>query len=394
MKFIDEAEITNKRVVMRVDFNVSLKPDHSIADDARIKQTIPTIEFLLKSHNRLILLAHLGEPTGRDEKYSLQPVVERLKTYLPSYEITLVNDFPTQQDLFANQKENQILLLENIRFYPGEQTNDPEFSKQLAALGDVYVNDAFAVSHRKSASVVGLPALLPSYGGLLLKKEITMIGKAIKDPKKPVVAIIGGAKISTKLPLLYRLTEIADYLLLGGGIANTFLLRKGLSMGKSLVESGQEENVDKILQHAEEKHTHIVLPSDAIVAAGETDTYGEEVSMSSIPHDKAIFDIGPQTQAVFGKWIDEACTIVWNGPVGKIENTAFRRGTDFLYYAITQNEHALSVVGGGDTLAAINKKEYLEKITHISTGGGAMLEFIENGTLPGIAALESSASHT
>jgi phosphoglycerate kinase len=392
MKYIDEVEISNKRVLVRVDFNVSLKPDHTISDDARIKQTIPSLEFLLKNHNKLILISHLGEPTQRDEKYSLAPIVERLKTYLPDYQILLVNDFTVQPDVFTKQQENQILVLENIRFYPGEQNNDPAFASQLAQLADVYVNDAFAVSHRKAASIVGIPALLPAFGGLLMKREITMIGKAITDPKKPVVAIIGGAKISTKLPLLYRLTEIADYLLLGGGIANTFLQRQGLQLGKSLMEAGQEANVDKILAHAKEKSTQIILPEDAVVATSEQDIVGNVVSVKSLSADVGIFDIGPETQAVFGKYIEDAQTIVWNGPVGYMENLAFARGTDFLYYAITQNDHTLSVVGGGDTLAAIKNKDYLDKITHISTGGGAMLEFIENGTLPGIDALKSASA--
>ena len=392
MKFIDEVNIANKRVLIRVDFNVSLNPDHSIADDARIKQTIPTLEFLLKNHNKLILVAHLGEPTQRDNNYSLQPVAERLKTYLPNNPIILVNDFTTQSDVFQNQQENQILLLENIRFYPGEQKNDPEFVKQLASLGDVYVNDAFSVSHRQSASVVGVPTILPSFGGLLLKREITMIERAIKDPNKPFVAILGGAKISTKLPLLYKLTEIADYLLLGGGIANTFLAVSGKQLGKSLVEQGEEENVKKIMQHAQEKQTHIVLPEDAICAVAPTAGETTEVSTSAIPAEVGAYDIGPLTQAIFGHIISGAQTIVWNGPVGYMENPLFKRGTDFLYYSITQNTHALSVVGGGDTLAAINNKEYLDKITHISTGGGAMLEFIENGTLPGIEALKAASN--
>lgn len=391
MNFIDEVVVENKRVLVRVDFNVALREDHTISDDARIAQTIPTLQLLLKNHNRLILVAHLGEPTARNEEDSLTPIVERLQIYLPSYQITLVNDFLTQSEVFANQKENEILVLENIRFYPGEQTNDLGFAKQLAALGDVYVNDAFSVSHRKAASVVGVPALLPSLGGLLLKKEITMIGKAINDPKKPFVAIIGGAKISTKLPLLYRLTEIADYLLLGGGIANTFFKHQGIEMGKSLVEEGQDENIVKILAHAKEKETHIVLPVDAICASDEKAETNEEFAIKQVPVEKAIFDIGPQTQAIFGHIISGAQTIVWNGPVGYMENPAFNRGTDFLYYAITQNEHVLSVVGGGDTLAAIKNKQYLERITHISTGGGAMLEFIENGTLPGIEALKQAA---
>ncbi len=390
MKFIDEADIHDKKVLLRVDFNVSFLSDHSIADDARIRQSIPTIEYLLQKHNKLILIAHLGEPTQRDEKYSLRAIIDKLHSFLTAYEIVFVDDFLTSPDAIKNQTENQVVLLENIRFYPGEVKNDLEFAKQLAALGDVYVNDAFSVSHRAAASIVGLPGLLPSFGGLLLKKEVTTIGNAISHPNKPFVAIIGGAKVSTKLPLLFKLTEIADYLLLGGGIANTFLLRLGYQMGKSLVETGQEANIDNILAHAKEKQTHIVLPEDAMGAMDATSQSVSSFSVKEVPSDRGIFDIGPLTQAIFGNIISGGQTIIWNGPVGYMENPVFKRGTDFLYYAITQNDHALSIVGGGDTLAAISQKEYLDKITHISTGGGAMLEFVENGTLPGIEALKQN----
>jgi len=331
----------------------------------------------------------LGEPKERDEKFSLKPVAERLQTYFPDKKVVLIRDFLSEEgkQQIANQTTDQILLLENIRFYPEEKSNDPVFAKQLADLADIYVDDAFGVCHRENTSVVGVAKLLPAYAGLLLEKEIEAIGNIIKNPKKPVVAISGGAKTSTKLPLLYKLTEVADYLLLGGGIANTFLITQGISIGKSIAEPEQKEEVQKILAHAKEKNTQILLLRDAIVATDANATRGNETSINTIPTDQAIFDIGPETQAIWGLIIDEANTIVWNGPVGYMENPAFSRGTDFLYYAITQNDHAFSVVGGGDTLAAITKKEYLDKITHVSTGGGAMLEFIEKGTLPGIEAL-------
>jgi phosphoglycerate kinase len=389
IKTITDEEIKDKRILVRVDYNVSLTETSQIADDTRITQTLPTLHKLLEGNNKLILVAHLGQPKERDPKFSLHPVVERLQTYLPDKKILLVNDFLSEEgrQQVAQQTPDQILMLENIRFYPGEKTNDPEFAQQLASLVDIYVDDAFGVCHRPDASVVGVAKLLPSYAGLLLEKEITAIGKIVQNPKKPFVAIIGGAKTSTKLPLLYKLTEIADYLLLGGGIANTFLLTQGLQIGKSIAEPDQKDEVQKIINHAKEKNTQIVLIKDAICAIEPTALSGNEYMIGNIPTDQAIFDIGPETQAIWGHIIDEANTIVWNGPVGYMENPAFNRGTDFLYYAITQNDHAFSVVGGGDTLVAITKKEYLEKITHISTGGGAMLEFIEKGTLPGIEAL-------
>lgn len=393
IKTINDDELKDKRILLRVDYNVSITPHSQIADDTRITQTIPTLKKLREGNNKLILVAHLGEPKERDEKLSLKPVAERLQTYVPDKKVVLVNDFLSEESKqqIANQTTDQILLLENIRFYPGEKSNDPEFAKQLASLADVYVDDAFGVCHRENTSVVGVAKLLPAYAGLLLEKEIAAIGSIIKNPKKPVVAIIGGAKTSTKLPLLYKLTEIADYLLLGGGIANTFLLTQGLSIGKSIAEPEQKEEVQKILAHAKEKNTQILLLRDAIVATDANAANGNETAITTILADQSILDIGPETQAIWGHIIDEANTIVWNGPVGYMENPAFSRGTDFLYYAITQNDHAFSVVGGGDTLAAITKKEYLDKITHVSTGGGAMLEFIEKGTLPGIEALRQKS---
>ncbi len=386
--FIDEKSISHKKILLRVDFNVSFNPNHTIADDARIKQSIPTIRYLLRHDNKLILIAHLGEPEKRNPSDSLTKVAKRLQEYFPNNKIILVNDFLTDKELLENQTEDQILLLENIRFYAGEQKNDLKFVKQLAALGDVYVNDAFSVSHRKSASIVGLPKVLPGYGGLLLKKEITILEKIMKHPKKPFVAIIGGKKISTKISFISKLTSVADYLLLGGGLANTFLTAAGHKLGASLIEKDDLAVAKKIIALAEKEHTQIIMPKDAMVAHDRDGKTSEVRTLDDIASFEEILDVGPETQAIFGAIIDKARTIIWNGPVGYMENPIFKRGTDFIYYAITQNTETVSVVGGGDTLAAIAHKEYLDKITHISTGGGAMLEFIENGTLPGIEALK------
>jgi phosphoglycerate kinase len=388
MKFVDEVTITNKTVLLRVDFNVSLNPNHVIADDARIKQSLPTIELLLKQHNKLILIAHLGEPEKRNANESLKPVAKRLQEYLPHNKIILVDDFTTDSEQLKTQTADQIILLENIRFYPGEQTNDPIFTKQLAQLGEIYINDAFSVSHRKSASVVGLPTFLPSYGGLLLKKEITVLDGIMKHPKKPFVAIIGGKKIATKIKFISKLTVVADYVLIGGGLANTFIAAEGLSVGKSLISEEDIGFAKQLLAHAKKANTQLLLPTDVVVGTSLESTTSEVKKVQNISKEDEALDIGPETLAAFGKVIDEAQTIVWNGPVGYMENQEFKRGTDFLYYSITNNNHVTSVVGGGDTLSAISKKEYLDKITHISTGGGAMLEFIENGTLPGIEALK------
>ncbi|MDO8609073.1 MAG: phosphoglycerate kinase [bacterium] len=390
--YIDEVEIKNKKILMRVDFNVSLSVDKlSIADDARIKQAVPTILYLLNNQNKLILVSHLDRPKGRDPKLSLKIVTDHLHSLIPQYDVILINDFLKQEDKerIKNQKKNEIIMLENIRYYPEEKANDKKFSKELSFLAEIFVNDAFGVCHRADASVVGVAKFLPSYGGLLLKKEIIMISKAIKNPKKPVVAILGGAKISTKINLLGKLMEIADYLLIGGGMANIFFCAQGKNIGQSLCEYNEVENARKLLFMAAQKNTTIVLPTDVIQSYSKDNTTSSEVrDIDHIDEKGCILDIGPETQARFGAIINNAKTILWNGPVGYTENPAFRRGTDFIYYAIAHNPNAVSIVGGGDTLAAISKKEYLDKITHISTGGGAMLEFIEKGTLPGIEALK------
>ena len=389
--FIDDVEIKNKKVLLRVDFNVALNTNNTIADDARIKQALPTIEYLLKNNNKLILVSHLGRPKGRDIKYSLKVIVDRLKKYLKHKNIVLIDDFLTKDnyDILKNQKSNDVFILENIRFYMQEKKNDQEFAKRIADLVDIYINDAFGVSHRRHASVVSIPKYIPSYGGLLLKKEINMISKVIENPKKPFVSILGGVKISTKIQFIEKLMDLADFLLLGGGLANLFLLSKGYEIGKSICERDEEKDIKKLINIAKTKKVEIILPVDAIVANSlDTESSGEVKKISEVNKNSYILDIGPETQAQFGSIISKANTIVWNGPVGYIENKYFRRGTDFIYYSIANNKQSFSIVGGGDTLAAVSKKEHLENITHISTGGGAMLEFIENGTLPGIEALK------
>lgn len=389
--YIDKAHIRNKRVLVRVDYNVTMGPKNKIADDARIRQSLPTLSKLLEGNNKLILMAHLGRPEERNEKDSLKPIVEDLKKMLPHVKVRLVEDFYSEEGykMLSEQKEGEILVLENIRFYEGERNNDEKFAKDLASLGDIFVNDGFGVSHRDSPSVTGVAKLLPSYGGLLLEREVEMISHIIRHPKKPFVAIIGGAKISGKLQLLYRLTEVADYLILGGGIANTFLLSEGKNIGKSLAEPDMIDEAKKITEHAREKGTEILNIEDVVVGEkNDLETGGEVKRVSEIGDSDVILDVGPQSQARYAKVILEARTLIWNGPLGYIENPQYARGTDFLYYTITQNSDVLSIVGGGDTMAALTKKEYLDKISHISTGGGAMLEFIEKGTLPGIEVLK------
>lgn len=392
--YIDEVEIKDKQVLLRADFDVTLHGNYTIADDFRIKQNLPTIKLLLKNNNRIICVAKLDRPKERDPKLSLKVVVKRLQKYLPDAKVKLIDDFLTESPAtFTKQQPNEIFVLENIRFYPEEKQNDKQFAQKLATLADVYVNDAFAICHRAEASLVGTPQLLPSYGGLQLKEEIAMIKKAIARPKKPVVAIIGGAKISTKLSLISRLIEVADYVILGGGLANVFFRAQRYFIGKSLCEYEMTLKARQLLFLAEQKGTKIILPTDVLIGyPNETEKRGEVVMVkeNKIPKGKAILDIGPETKAKYGSLIAKAHTIIWNGPVGLFENPAFRQGTDFIYYAIAHNLDAVSIVGGGDTLSAISKQEYLQTITHVSTGGGAMLEFIEKGTLPAIEALRQS----
>lgn len=391
IKTIQDTKIENKTVLVRVDLDVSLNKKHQIADDTRLQKALPTMQELLRNKNKLILVSKLGRPHGRDMTLSLAPVVKALQQHFPSFEIVLVDDFLSGkgQEILGNQKSKQILLLENIRFYKEEKENNAIFAKKLADLADVFVLDAFAMAHRKEASVTGVAHFLPSFAGLELEQEVNAIAKATKDPKKPIVAIMGGAKIADKLAFVGKLLEMADYLLVGGGIANTFLYAKGYEVGESLCDKAEKAHVLELFKRAEKHKTQIVLPTD-IVGLKKSHNKDEVYSASAIPSDVAAYDIGPATQAAFEEIIAHAKTIIWNGPVGYFEKEPFNRGTDFLFYAITDNTLAYSLVGGGDTLAAISKKEYINKISHISTGGGAMMQFIENGTLPGLEALKNS----
>ncbi len=391
LKFIDEVTLRNKKILVRVDFNVSLDPRHQIGNDERIRQVLPTLNYLLQGNNTLILISHLGRPTQYEKKLSLAPVAHRLQQYIDSVKIELITDLSSAQEKIRQENNSKtIFLLENIRFYEGERKNSAEFVKQLASLGEIYVNDAFSVSHRSTASIVGLPALLPSYAGLLFKKEITMISRLLKNPKKPFLSILGGAKISTKINLLEKLCELSETVLLGGALANTFLAAQGYEMGQSLFEEKEFPLANKLLRNAVKNNKEILLPVD-FISGNKSGEKTAIKTLSEVNKNDHIFDIGPQTQAIYGSKIMQAKTILWNGPVGFFEVNAYRRGTDFIYYAIAQNEKAVSLVGGGETLAALSNKEHLEKITHISTGGGAMLSFLENNTLVGIEALEKAS---
>lgn len=364
VQFIDQINIRDKRILLRVDFDVSFNDDGSIENDLRIRGNVPTIQFLLQNNNKIICVAKLGRPKERDAKHSIKTILPRLQSLFPHNTLTVIDDFLTVDPaIFQYQKPDEIILLENIRFYPEEKENNPEFAKKLASRADVYVNDAFACSHRSDASIVGIPQFLPSYGGLLLKKELQSLDAVTKNPQRPVVVIIGGAKIPDKIGLIKALLAGADTMLVGGGVANTFLKGRGIDIKKSLVD---EEGIRLVGGIPKEK---LVLPVDFVW------------------HEEKIVDIGPQTREQYRKIISSAKTIIWNGPMGLIEEEQFQSGTIAVFNAIISNPSAHSVVGGGHTIGVVLEQPGHEKITHISTGGGAMLEYIEKGTLPGIEAL-------
>lgn len=389
IRIVSSTSPSNKRVLLRVDFNVTISPNMKIVSDQRIIQAIPTIKLLLKNRNKIILISHLGRPNGRDAKLSLSNVAERLQVFISDYKIILIDDFQSElgEQKLKLQKDNEIIILENIRFYKEEQENNKIFAKKLSLLADAYVNDAFGVCHRSDASIVSIPLFIPSFCGLLLEKEITAISMLFKNRSHPITAIIGGAKISTKIKFLSKLTTIADKIILGGALANTFLLAKGFPVGNSLIEEGSIEDAKKIMSLAEKNNTKIILPIDAL---GIDNNEVKSFTITSIPINFAVLDIGPQSRLLFTDNISKANTIIWNGPVGKCEDSSFSQGTIAIYNAIANNNHCFSVIGGGDTLAAISDKKYHEKISHISTGGGALLAFIENSTLPGIDAIRQN----
>ncbi len=389
IKYIDEVEIMNKKVLVRVDYNLSLTRDGIINDDTRIVNSLPTLKLLLKNNNKLILMSHLGKPKGREMQFSLRPVAVRLQEYLKDYKVTLVDDFLTQKELLTAQTEETVLLLENTRFYEGEKKNDPVFSQQLASLAEIYVDDAFGSAHRAHASTVGVTSFLPSYGGLLLKKELAMIKHVFEAPVRPIIAIIGGKKISSKIGLIAKFMESVDAILIGGAMANNFLKATGLPIGKGLIEEEYIPEAKRLLDLAAEKNKHILLPIDRRIGL-QTDGQVEVKKVEDIGIEDETLDIGPATEELYTKNILGAKTIIWNGPVGFFENPLFAQGSRAIYRAIVTNSSATSLLGGGDTLSFIKNLPDKDKITYISTGGGAMLELIEKGTLPGIEALEKA----
>lgn len=392
MKFLEEIEVKGKTVFLRVDFNVPLDENLNIRDDTRIQASLPTIKYLLEKGAKLVVASHLGRPKGQfNPKMSLKPVAARLEQLLPGTKIIMAPDVIGDEvnRLKAGLKEGQLLLLENVRFYKQETDNDSEFSKKLAEGCQVFVNDAFGSCHRAHASVVGIASYIKEKAaGYLLKKEIDYLSKITHNPEKPYVAILGGAKIEDKIPVLESLVTKADALLIGGAMAYTFLKAEGKQVGKSLVEDDKLEIARGIMKKAEENRVKFLLPLDHVLTASiESKEIAKIADSYPLPDDLIGVDIGPKTIEEYKNQIKAARTIFWNGPLGVFEVEAFSKGTVEIAKAVAVSG-ALSVVGGGDSIAAIQKAGVADKISHISTGGGASLEFVAYGTLPGIEALE------
>jgi phosphoglycerate kinase len=392
IKTVNDLDIAGRRLFVRVDFNVPLTPAGGVADDTRIRESLPTIKLAIDKGARVVLASHLGRPQGKpDRKFSLEPVAARLAELL-SADVALTDE-PVgdgARKVVSDLKAGSVALLENLRFSPAEEANDESFSRALASYCDVYVNDAFGTAHRAHASTAGITRFVGDRGmGLLMEREVKFLGQLLGDVERPFVAIIGGAKVSDKIAVLQNLLPRVDQLLIGGAMANTFLKAKGGKMGRSLVEEDKLPLARAFLRKAEEAQVDVLLPRDAVAGAGIKAESGRVVQAMAIPDDLAALDIGPETARGFADAVTRARTILWNGPMGVFESAPFAEGTFAVARAIAGAKGALSVVGGGDSVAAIHKSGVADKITHISTGGGASLEFLEGKTLPGLAALES-----
>lgn len=387
LKTIKDFDVSGKKVLVRVDFNVPLDDEGKVADDTRIKATLPTIKYLVDKGAKVILMSHLGRPKGKVvEKLRLDDVARRLEELLGS-EVKKVDDCigPQVAKAVEELKQGEVLLLENLRFHPGEEKNDPDFAKSLASLADLYVNDAFGTAHRAHASTVGVAEYLPAAAGLLMEKEIKVLGSILFDPAHPFVAVLGGAKVADKIGVLQNLVNKVDAILLGGGIANTFLKAKGLELGDSLVDDEHLEFAKKFLVVAKERDVRVELPLDLVIASSEGNSV-QVVDSGSVPEGWKALDIGPRTADLYSRLIKEAKTAFWNGPMGVFEKDEFAHGSEMIAKALCE-PGLISVVGGGDSLAVLEKYGLTGQVTHASTGGGASLEFLEGRELPGVAVL-------
>ncbi|MEA2575021.1 MAG: phosphoglycerate kinase [Chloroflexia bacterium] len=396
---VRDADVAGKKVLVRVDFNVPLDAGMQITDDTRIRASLPTIQYLLENGAAVILMSHLGRPKGGpDPKFSLAPTAARLQELLGgSVTVKFVGDCvgDAVKQAARDLKPGQLLLLENVRFHKEEEANDPDFAGQLAGIADLYVNDAFGSAHRAHASTEGVAHLLPAYSGLLMEREISIMGKALEDPERPFVAILGGAKVSDKMGVIGNLLNKVDVLVIGGGMANTFLKAIGIPVGQSLVENDRVRDAEALVGRANLQNVRIMLPRDAMIADEMSATaVARTVDLHDLPpdiHEQGwrILDIGPESAVEYAAAIREARTIVWNGPMGVFELQAFAAGTLAVAQAVCDATRggATSIVGGGDSVAALEQMGLADCITHVSTGGGASLEFLEGQMLPGVAAL-------
>ena len=394
MKSVREMDVTEKKVLVRVDFNVPLDERQNITDESRIQAVLPTLKYVLEHNGALILMSHMGRPKGAPAaKYSLAPVAARLGQLLEK-EVVMAPDCigPEVKQMVDSLSPGQVLLLENLRFHPEEEKNGDEFARELGKLCDIYINDAFAVSHRKHASVDAITKFAPQCGaGFLLADELKYFQQAMENPRRPLAAVVGGAKVSSKLGALKNMIARVDKFIIGGAMANTFLKHQGLDLGKSLVEADLVAEAGEIMKQANEKGVRFYLPVDAVVAdRPEPDATVKIVPVQEIPKDWMVLDIGPATSLLFSQVLYDAKTIVWNGPMGLFEMDAYSRGTMAMVNSVV-NAHALTIVGGGDTVVAVEASGLSDRISYISTGGGAFLHLMEGKILPGVAALERSA---
>ena len=391
MKNIKDLDIKEKKVLIRVDFNVPLDDQGNITDDTRIRGVLPTINYALDEHAKIIIMSHLGRPDGqRQDKFSLAPVAKRLSRLLDK-EVKLAPDCigPEVEALVNGLNSGDVLLLENLRYHNEEKKNDPEFCRKLAELGDVYINDAFAVAHRAHASVVGVVEFFRECGaGFLLQKEMDYFHRSVGDPSRPLVAIVGGAKVSGKLGALRNMMDRVDKMIIGGAMANTFLKARGFEVGASRIEDDLLETANELVEKARKQGVRLYLPVDCIVADRfDPKAETKRTTVQEVPSEWMILDIGPATTMLFGEALEDAKTIIWNGPMGAFEMDAFSRGTMAMVQKLAMS-HALTIVGGGDTDVAVHRAGESANISYISTGGGAFLMLMEGKVLPGVAALE------
>ena len=389
---LEDLQVEGKRVLVRCDFNVPMDENRNITDDRRISSSLPTIKYLIDNGARVILMSHLGRPKGQpNPKYSLEPVAKRLSELLGKDVVFAKDDRVVSdkvKEIVSKMKNGDIVLLENTRFRKEEEKNEESFADELASLGDLYINDAFGTCHRAHTSNVGVSGKLPSAVGYLVEKEISVMGKALENPERPFVAILGGAKVSDKIGVIENLLNKVDSILIGGGMAFTFLKAQGYEIGKSILEEDKIDLAKELLAKAEEKGVKLLLPVDIVVAKEfKNDTEYRTVKVDDIPQDMMGMDIGEESIELFSKEIKDAKTVVWNGPMGVFEMENFKIGTESIARAMA-NTHAITLVGGGDSASAVEKAGYADKMTHISTGGGASLEFLEGKVLPGIAAID------